>query len=274
MEDLLTYGLKNDIFEPKHIMDLLYGELIYFSRKTVPFNEEETFYKWETWPLTVKDWRIIPFRQRMEVIALTIKSAQKSPYIDSNLNCFHDRMLCLMHELLNDDENKTECYDDKGISTRIYYKYTACIHPKMQQALVTEMFLWWHLGIRKSDEERRLLKQCWVKFLGFERKKSLKHTLSAVALKVEELETELKKAQRIECANNALIYKRYVRERKEIKKRHLSKAKKEFLLAQVKEKDDKAYHRFWQAHSKKDRCQIALDFLKGFQDYVSARPQL
>ena len=275
MEDLLKYGLTNDIFEPKRVISLFYGNLRYFHKETVASQKTQHFYEWDAYPLSIKNWHDIPQSQRLEIVALTIKSSKNS-FGYENLDYFHDRMLCLMHELLDDAENKIECYEryDGSIDTRTYPKYSAFIDPKICQALITEMFLWWYMGVRKTDEERRLLKQCWIKFLGFERKNSLKNTLSSVTQRIKELEFELNKATRIWCVNRALFNKRYVRERKEIKKRHLSQQKKEFLLAQIDKKDNAARHRFWQAQNKQSKCQTALDFLRGFQDYVSIAAML
>lgn len=274
MEDLLKYGLNNDIFEPKRVISLFYGNLRYFHKETVASQKTQHFYEWDAYPLSIKDWHDIPHAQRLEIVALTIKKASSTTCND--LSYFHDRMLCLMHELLDDAENKIECYEryDGSIDTRTYPKYSAFIDPKICQALITEMFLWWYMGVRKTDEERRLLKQCWIKFLGFERKNSLKNTLFWVTQKIKELDLELSKANRIRRANDALIKKRYIRERKEIKKRHLSRQKKEFLLTQIEQKDDVAHHRFWQAQSNQNRCNTALCFLRGFLDYVSITAEL
>ncbi|MBR3677117.1 MAG: hypothetical protein IKN71_08305 [Alphaproteobacteria bacterium] len=276
MEDLLKYGLVNGIFEPKSVMNLIYGNMGYFSEKNVISQKMETFSKWDAYPHSEKYWLDIPLERRMEIIALVIEQCPKGYY--SDLSCFHDRMLCLMHELLNDEENRVKCiyhlYDGMGTDITDYRRYDAFVDQRTRRALVTEIFLWWHMGIRKSDEERRILKKCWIKFLGFERKNSLKSTIALVEQKIEKLETELKAIKKIVDANDVLIRKRYVREKKEIKKLYRAGQKREFLLSLLKEKTDAAYYRFWKGRAKQEEFQLTLDFLGGFLDYVSALSQL
>lgn len=252
MEDLLKFGLKNGIFKPEYVMNLFYGNLSYHSRKIVATNDFGTFCKWDAYCNAQKNWRDIPLKQRMEIIALTIKQCAGMP--DSNTRCFHDRMLCLMHELLNDNENRVECVPD---STSIedpkatkYGRYDVFIYPEMRQSAVTEMFLWWHMGVRKSDEERRLLKKCWVEFLGFDRPLSQKNTIGVVEQTIEEFESELTEVSRIMNVNNAPIRKRNVCEKKKIQRR------------------------LQESQRTQAKCLTALAFLKGYQDFVLALAKL
>lgn len=276
MEDLLKFCLTNGIFKPEYVMNLFYGSLCYRSRKTVATQDYEIFCSWDINCISEKDWSYIPLEKRMEIITLTIKRSVER-YV-RNANCFHDRILCLMHELLNDDENRVEClsypmYGGK-LGTAKYRRYSTFIYPEMRQSAVTEMFLWWHMGVRKSNEERRLLKECWIKFLGFNRPLSQKTTSVVVAQTIEELESELTETRRIINVNEALIRKRYVREKKEIRKRHLTKPKKEFLLAQMEAKDNAARNRLIKAQNTQAKCLTALAFLKGYSDFISASAKL
>lgn len=276
MEDLLKYGLANGVFGPKSVMNLIYGEVEYLSRRNALSLELQTFCKWDAYPRSEKYWQDISLERRMEIIELVIERCPKGYY--SDLSCFHDRILCLMHDLLNDKANRVRCIcrrsDGKNMDLVDYLRYDAFVDPRTRRALVTEMFLWWHMGIRKSDEERQILKKCWIEFLGFERKPSLKATVALVEQRIEELESELRKAERIINANDALIRKRYVRERKEIKKRYRAGQKRELLLSVLEKKDNSAHNRFWNGQGKQERCQTMLDFLNGFLDYISAISQL
>lgn len=277
MEDLMKYGITEKIFSLERVMNFLYGRLECRRRRLVSTNCCETFYEWHDHMYGIDvyikyDWCNIPLEQRMEVISLLIKHCMKGDYFNDS-KCFHLRIMCLLYRLLN-DKNRLECIDKADGYTMRYRRYDAIIDEKLQQNYVSEMFLWWYLGVRKSTEERQLLKKCWIKFLGCELPLSQKRAVEVVKQKISELETQLKMAERTIRLNNKLIDKKYADERKLLKKRHFSKLKKEFLLAQLEEKKDAAQLRLMKANSKKDEFQTALDFLRGFLDYVSATAKL
>ena len=269
MEDILKFGTSAGIFTPDNVMSLLYGSLQYSYHTVAKTQKSECFFEWNAVEGHGQYWNVIPLDCRKELISLVIKSIKRKNCYYADFNCFHTRMECLLHDMLNDDENKVYCItsDYHMIS---YHRYSARIYLTLQQqAAVAEMFLWWRLGVKKSNEEKRLLKMCWERFLGAIPSRLQKQAIRQINAKIERLEAESKRALQCIQVNKTLIDRNYPQERRDIKKHHYSVRKKDFLLQQVEEKDNAAHNRLWRAESVKDRCQTALDFLKGYLDYVS-----
>jgi hypothetical protein len=272
MEDLLKFGLVNRAFTAEQVMDLLYGELKYSSHTAVKTNQRETFCEWLVHPRSYNDWRIIPVEQRKEIIALIMETI-KNDYND--FDCFHIRILCLLHFLLDDEENEVECFADypRGASTSTKRKYYAFLSPTQERIAPFEMFLWFQAGLKKTQEERRLFRMLRKKFLGCDNVRSRKLLKELAEKKIAEFEAKYKSATRNVRYNESLIKKRYCEEREAIKKGHFTKAKRELLLKQLQRKDSSARIRFWYWQGEQMQCVLVINFLNGYLDSLKLSGQ-
>lgn len=267
-KNVLKLGLENDVFSPEDVSNLLYGRLKYIQKTAVATRENVTCINWSAYPQGIYSWDVIPVEERKEIVALIIEKCKKYTFYSNNL---HIRILCLLHHVLRDKENGVECFFNfpgKPQSTITEYKYTAFLSNEQERLAPFEMFLWFYVGLRKNQEERRLLRLVWKKLLACDDVKSQKQRISLAEKKIEELEAEYQKVERQVKYNDGLIKKRYKDERKAIKKKHFSKAKRELLLQQVQEKDNAAHHRFWRAQGQGARCRLAINFLSGYLDFI------
>lgn len=267
MDNLLEFGLVNNIFTTENVMSLIYGRMRYSYHTVAETQKKECFSEWYDYPSCINSWGLIPLEQRQELVTLIVKTIKES-YTD--YDCFHLRILSLLHYLLDDEENQVECIVDFpwGKNTTIERKYYAFFTAEQERLAVFEMFLWYQAGVNKTKEERRLLKQVWQKHLGCDNIRSQKRLVELAKQRVNELEREYQNATRKVKYNDALIRKRYHEERQNIKKKHLSKAKKEALLQEVEAKDNNAHLRFWHGQGQQMKCMQSLNFLNGFLDFA------
>ena len=268
MDDILKFGLANDVFAPEDVMDLLYGSLRYDVHKDVKTNQEEEFCEWYgANRRSFENWGRIPLEQRREIVTLILEKGKNSYY--RGYHYFHDRILCLLHYLLNDDENKVECIAQYpwGQNTEYKHKFYVLLSVEQESIASFEMFLWYKAGLKKTPEERKLLRQVWKKFLGCDNIKSSKQLKELAEKEIIALEAKHRNLTRKVKYNDALI-DRYFEEKKAIKKRRFSKAKREKLLQQLKAKDSAAHHRFWRGRNQLACCRIALNFLNGYLDFL------
>ena len=268
-QDLIMFGIANHVFAPDQIVNLLYGSLRYSRHKAVKTEQEEGFCEWNAYPRSLENWNFIPIEKRREILTLLMKTIKDDCF--SRFDCFHTRILCLLHYLLDDEDNVVECTVNRpwGQDTVNERKYSAFFSMNQERVATSEMFLWYKIGLRKTEEERRLLKLVWKKFLGCDDIRSPKRLKYLVEREIDDLKVGYKIATHQVKYNDALI-KRYNTERKAIKKRHFAKAKKETLLHQLEVKDSNAHRRFWQGQGRQSRCMLALNFLNGYLDFCKA----
>ena len=122
--NLIQFGLEHKVFTCESVMCLLYGRVGYSYHEVTATKQSEEFCKWDVFPRIANSWNIIPIELRKEVIAQIVQTIKKDY---SDYDCFHIRILCLLHDLLDDEENKIECNYNYpwGCSTTTERKYSA-----------------------------------------------------------------------------------------------------------------------------------------------------
>ena len=263
----MILGIVNHAFTPEQIVDLLYGPLKYHRSIAARTEQEVHFCEWNAYPKSMENWGFLPVEERREFLALLMKTIEDS--CNSRFDCFHTRILCLLHYLLDDEENVIECIANYpwGQNTVNERKYSAFFSINQERVATLEMFLWFNAGLKRTEEEHRLLKLVWKKLFSYNNIKSQKKLKNLVEQKISSLEIDYKIATRQVKYNDTLI-KRYNNEKMAIKKRHLSQTQRETLLHQIEIKDNNAHCRF--RHGQERQCQnmLALNFLNGYLDFI------
>lgn len=195
MKSLFETGMKKKVFSAEEVLALIYGEVEFeYRTRLKPSSKRrlENMFAIRRWWINRFNDNIfdaIPLKMRLQAITPVINHCIKEQFFD----VFEIYALCALSAALGNNAWTIESKEDDGPVN--LYDYGDGGDLKEQTAALTEMWIWYHLGIIPSSREEMLIGDCWMKILGISEPKDKDQTKELITQKLPELENALRKAE-------------------------------------------------------------------------------